>query len=122
MMVKVIMEFHDQMTNAEEGASFAKTYSLKKGICVLGEQHKKAASDKVTQLHLRGGFNLIDVSSLLKDEADQVLESLNFLIEKCDGLAKVRTCVNNSKQCLWTDKEDSWFVYCGTSMVPQSYF
>ena len=70
MMVKVIMEFCDQMTNAEEGASFAKTYSLKKGICVLGKWGKKAASDKVMQLHLSGCFNPINESSLSKEELD----------------------------------------------------
>ena len=70
MMVKVIMEFRDRVTNAGEGASFAETYSLKKGIRVLGERGEKAASDEVTQLHLRGCFNPIEVSSLSKDEAD----------------------------------------------------
>ena len=59
MMVKVIMHCRDKSTNAEHGASFAETYSLKKGIRILGERGEKAASDEVTQLHMRGCFNPI---------------------------------------------------------------
>ena len=107
MMAKVIMQCRDKRTNAERGASFAETYSLKKGIRILGERGEKAASDEVTQLHLRGCFNPIDVTTLSKEESDRVLESLIFLTEKRDGSTKARTCVNGSKQRLWTDKEDS---------------
>ena len=89
------------MTNATTGASFAETYSLKTGICVLGKRGEKVAFDEVNQLHLCGCFNLVDVTSLTKEERDCVLESLIFLTEKRDGLAKARTCVNGSKQQLW---------------------
>ena len=59
--------------------------ALKKGICILGEHGKKVASNKVTQLHLCGCFNPIDVSTLTKEEYNCVLESLIFLTEKRDG-------------------------------------
>ena len=70
MMAKVIMHCRDRTTNAEQGASFAKTYSLKKGIRVLGERGEKAASDEVTQLHLWGCFSPVDVTTLTKEESD----------------------------------------------------
>ena len=82
MMAKVIMEICDRMTNATTEASFSETYSLKTGIRVLGKRGEKAAFDEVNQLHLCGCFNLVDVTSLTKEERDRVLESLIFLTKK----------------------------------------
>ena len=107
MMAKTIFKFRDRSTNAIAGMSFAKTYSLKAGIRVLGERGEKAAFDEVNQLHQRGCFDPVDVTSLSQEERDKVLESLIFLTQKRDGMAKAQTCVNGSKQQLWTDKEDS---------------
>ena len=106
MMAKTIFKFRDRSTNAIAGMSFAETYSLKTGIRVLGERGEKAAFDEVNQLHQRGCFDPVNVTSLSKEERDKVLESLIFLTQKRDGMAKARTCVNGSKQQLWTDKED----------------
>ena len=88
MMVKTIMEYQDRKLNDETAMSFAETYSLAKGMKVLGKRGEEAAFGEVDQLHKRGVFNPIDVSKLLPEEKRQVPESLIFLQQKHDGSVK----------------------------------
>ena len=81
LIVRTINEMKERKLNAEGGVSFAETFSLKKGIKVLGEKGEKAAFDEVNQLHQRGCFSPVDVKSLSKEDRERVLESLIFLTE-----------------------------------------
>ena len=107
MLVRVITELRERAMNAKEGVSFAETYSLNKGMKVLGEKGKQAAFDEVEQLHKRGCFSPVDVKKLSKEERGRVLESLIFLTQKRDGSAKARACVDGRPQRLWMDKDEA---------------
>ena len=107
MTVRVISELRERAMNAKPDVSFAETYSLNKGVKVLGDKGKQAAFDKVEQLHKRGCFNPVDVNKLSKEERGKVLESLIFLTQKRDGSAKARTCVDGRPQRLWMNKDEA---------------
>ena len=52
-------------------------------------------------------FKLIDVSKLTAQEKKRAMESLIFLVEKCDGRIKARTCANGSVQRDWMNREET---------------
>ena len=101
------MEYRDRELNTDTALSFAETYSLTKGVRVLGERGEQAAYGEVNQLHQWGVFNPVDVSKLSKQERQKVLESLIFLTKKRDGSVKGRTCVDGRRQRLWMDKDEA---------------
>ena len=107
MMVRVISEMRDRSLNEKHEMSFAETYSLSKGYKVLGKAGEDAAIGEVSQLHKRGVFDPVDVSTLTEEERSRVLDSLIFLTQKRDRSAKARTCVDGRPQRLWMDKDEA---------------
>jgi hypothetical protein len=59
------------------------------------------------QLHERGEFMPVDISTLSLQEKTRAMDSLIFLTEKRDGRIKARTCANGSTQRIYTNKEDA---------------
>ena len=59
------------------------------------------------QLHDRGCWQPIDVSTMTPTEKAKALESLIFLVEEKDGRIKARHCANGSKQRKWINPEDA---------------
>ena len=106
-MVRVISEMRDQSLNGKHEMSFPETYSLSKGYKVLGKAGKDAAIGEVSQLHKRGVFDPVNVSTLTEEERSRVLDLLIFLTQKRDGSAKARTCVDGRPQHLWMDKDEA---------------
>eukprot|EP00957_Ditylum_brightwellii_P152867 11635647-Ditylum_brightwellii.AAC.1 len=45
------------------------------------------------------------------------MESLIFLVEKCDGTVKVRACANGSTQCTYASKEEATSPTAATESV-----
>ena len=77
---------------------FAETYTLNRGVKVVGRKGYEAAFNEVNQLHKRKCFMPIDVNKLSDENQRKALESLIFLTEKRDGQIKGGACANGSKQ------------------------
>lgn len=92
------------MTNTKQ---FLQTYTLKKGIQTLGEKGKEASYNETRQLHDQTVFEPIQVDELTTLKQRCAMESLLFLVEKCDRTVKTRICANGSMQREYMPKEET---------------
>ncbi len=107
ILIAMIMCMINKKWQAKEAQQFAQTYSLKKGLKVLGKKGEDAVYDEMKQLHDRTTFEPTRVEDLTPTEKQRAMESLIFLAEKRDGTAKARTCANGSTQRAYTPKEEA---------------
>jgi hypothetical protein len=93
--------------NDQQAFQFIQTYSLKSGLKKFGEHGETAATSKMCQLHERAVFHPIRVDDMTQLEKKRAMESLIFLVEKCDGRVKARTCANGSTQRAYMERDDA---------------
>jgi hypothetical protein len=86
---------------------FIQTYSLNKRIMKFGQKGMDAATKEMKQLHNRTVFEGITIQDMTPLERKRAMESLIFLVEKCDGKLKARTCANGSTQREYINREDA---------------
>ena len=91
---------HLNLTTKQEKKfySFVQQYGIGKGIKKSGKKGNDAAMKEMKQLHDRTVFKPVDISKLTKEERDQAMNSLIFLVEKRDGRVKGRACADGSIQ------------------------
>jgi hypothetical protein len=72
--------------NDQQAFQFIQTYSLKSGLKKFGERGETAATSEMRQLHERAVFEPIRVrvDDMTQLERKRAMESLIFLVEKCD--------------------------------------
>ena len=73
----------------------------------VGEQARKSAFAKMSQMHKRVCFHPMSIKALTPREKKRAMETLTFLVEKRDGRTKSRTCANGSVQRGWMNREES---------------
>ena len=72
-----------------------------------GNEHRKSAFGKMSQLHKRLCFHPMSIKALTPREKKRAIETLTFLVKKRDGRTKSRTCANGSVQRGWMNHEES---------------
>jgi hypothetical protein len=95
------------LTKKDGKYSFVVTYSLKKGSKKFGKKGYDAAFGEMKQFHDCITFRPVNVNDLTPQERQHVLESLSFLVEKCDGKVKRHTSAKRSTQRGYINKEDA---------------
>eukprot|EP00957_Ditylum_brightwellii_P193756 14754801-Ditylum_brightwellii.AAC.1 len=106
-----------EVMTAAEIYAFIQTYSLKKGLKHFRDKGRKAVGKEILQLHNRKVFQPIHVKDLTPLERKQAVESLIFLVEKCNGTMKVRACANRSTQRTYVLKEEATSPTVATESV-----
>ena len=91
----------------EQAFQFIQTYGLKSGLKKFGGKGKDAATGEMKQLQKRSVFEPIRVKEMTEVERKRAMESLIFLVEKCDGRVKARTCANGSTQRKYMDRDEA---------------
>ena len=105
LTVHCMQELNDR--NVCQSHLFLQKCSLKKSIKKWGEQARKSAFAKMSQMHKRVCFHPMSIKALTPREKKRAMETLTFLVEKRDGRTKSRTCANGSVQRGWMNREES---------------
>jgi hypothetical protein len=84
---RVIAEYinnfsHIKINKLHKRHSFVETFSLNKGLQNFGQKGHDAAYNEMKQLHDRGIFIPVDISTLTQHEKKRAMDSLIFLTEK----------------------------------------
>jgi hypothetical protein len=82
-------------------------YNLKPGLRKFGERGAKAATDKLTQLHIMDTWTAMDPPKITREDCMQALSLLLFLKEKQTGKIKGCACINEVPQREYIPKEEA---------------
>ena len=99
-----VQQFGDQYA-----AQFSQQYIFEKGIKKFGDRGKSAAEKELEQLHKRGCFKPIDVSTKTDEEKKKTQRGMMLLTEKNnpDKTVKGRLVYNGSRTRDWISREDA---------------
>lgn len=114
-LARTMSNFREQ--TLVKGASYAQQFILKKGLKVLGDRGKVAATSEMDQLYQRNCFEPILVSKMSPSERRKAQEAFMFLTEKRDGSIKGRMVYNGKPTREWISKEDSASPTASTESV-----
>ena len=104
---KNIARYYRPMTDPTGMDSVIMTqYSMKQGIQQFGEKGMEALMTELRQLDLRRFLKPMN-STALSDEENNVIELLDVLTEKRDGVMKGRGCADGRKQRAFIEKEQA---------------
>ena len=100
-MIICTLNEHQVNRQVKVGMQNVVTYMLNKAIMKFGQNVSDAALKEMKQLLDCKCFVLIHVHTLTQDKWKHMMESLLFLVKKCDGSLKARHCANGSIQWNW---------------------
>jgi hypothetical protein len=106
-----------EILSDEEAFQSIQTYSLKSGLKKFGEHGETTATSKMCQLHDHAVLKPIQVDNMTQVKRKRAMESLIFLVEKCNGRVKARTCANGSTQCAYMEHDDATSLTAMTEAI-----
>lgn len=108
-LATIISQMNERMavTNFVQGDQHVVTYSLKKGIEKFGRKGEEAIAKEINQQIERKCFVPVKVEDITRQERNNAIGSLAFLVEKHDGTVKARHCANGAEQRAQIRKEDA---------------